>query len=144
MTSDLYLKFPDQPTALEVLRPLGMTYVADVYARDENGEYIYNTLTFQDVEYIYDEDDEENDDPIETRLLFDENGEPIMGESKTHVMVKEEKISQGSHQFALWEVGEIIGVDGWHINLRIIDVNFDVSGLEAYAVEPKHPVCVWA
>jgi hypothetical protein len=85
--TDLYLKFPDQPTALEVLRPLGMTYTDD-----------------EEVEHV----------------------------------------SQGSHQFALWEVGEIIGVDGWHINLRIIDVNFDVSGLEAYAVEPQNPVCVWA
>jgi hypothetical protein len=85
--NDLYLRFPDQPTALEVLLPLGMTYTDD-----------------KEVEHV----------------------------------------SQGSHQFALWEVGEIIGVDGWHINLRIIDVNFDVSGLEAYKVEPQNPVCVWA
>jgi hypothetical protein len=84
---DLYLKFTDQPTALEVLRPLGMTYT--------------------------------DDDEVE-------------------------HVSQGGHQYALWEVGEIIGVDGWHINLRIIDVNFDVSGLEAYVVEPQNPVCVWA
>jgi hypothetical protein len=107
--NDLYLKFPDQPTALEVLRPLGMTYV-------ENNQL-------------------PETDPETGRKIMQTN--PIEPTGVEHV-------SQGSHQYALWEVGEIIGVDGWHINLRIIDVNFDVSGLEAYVVEPQNPVCVWA
>jgi hypothetical protein len=51
--------------------------------------------------------------------------------------------SQGSHQYALWEVGEINGVDGWHVNLRIIDDTLDVSALEPYCVTPRNPVCVW-
>jgi hypothetical protein len=51
--------------------------------------------------------------------------------------------SQGGHQFALWEVGEINGVDGWHVNLRIIDDTLDVSALEPYTVYPNNPVCVW-
>lgn len=55
-----------------------------------------------------------------------------------------EHMSQGSHQFAAWEVGEIIGLDGWHLNVRIIDLEFDVSELEQYCVNPEHPVCVWA
>jgi hypothetical protein len=84
---DIYIKFPDQPTALEVLRPLGMTYTT---------------------------------------------------EEET------EQISQGGHQWAMWEVGEINGVEGWHINLRVIDPELDVSSLEPYVVTPRNPRCVWA
>jgi hypothetical protein len=87
--TDYYLKFPDQPTALEVLRPLGMTYTTE-------------------------------------------------GEEPT------EQFSQGGHQWAMWEVGEINGVEGWHINLRVIDQELDVSSLEPYVVTPRNPVCVWA
>lgn len=53
-------------------------------------------------------------------------------------------LSQGGHQFALWEVGSIEGKDGWHVNLRVIDSELDVSALEAYKVSPKFPICVWA
>jgi len=52
--------------------------------------------------------------------------------------------SQGSHQFALWEVEYIEGVEGYHVNLRIIDPNLDVSSLGEYVVWPSNPVCVWA
>jgi hypothetical protein len=52
--------------------------------------------------------------------------------------------SQGGHDFALWEVGTIEGIEGWHINVRLINVEFDVSGLEQYKVEPQKPVCIWA
>ena len=55
-----------------------------------------------------------------------------------------EHISQGGHQYAAWEVGEIEGAEGWHYNLRVVDPEFDVSSLEQYAVNPKHPRCVWA
>jgi hypothetical protein len=55
-----------------------------------------------------------------------------------------ERASQGSHQFALWEVGEIPGKDGWHVNLRVIDEAFDVSSLEVFCVHPQFPVCVWS
>lgn len=55
-----------------------------------------------------------------------------------------EHASQGSHQFALWEVGEIADVEGWHVNLRVIDDSFDVSSLEVFCVTPTHPRCVWA
>ena len=55
-----------------------------------------------------------------------------------------EQISQGSHAYALWEVGEINGKDGWHVNLRLIDQTFDVSPLDQYRVYPPYPVCVWA
>jgi hypothetical protein len=55
-----------------------------------------------------------------------------------------EHASQGSHQFALWVVGEIPGKDGWHVNLRVIDEAFDVSSLEVFCVHPAAPVCVWA
>lgn len=56
----------------------------------------------------------------------------------------EERVIQGSHQFALWEVGEIPGTDGWHVNLRVIDPEFDVTSLEPFAVLPTSPLCVWA
>jgi hypothetical protein len=55
-----------------------------------------------------------------------------------------EHISQGSHQYAAWEVGTIDGVEGWHVNLRVVDESFDVSSLEPFCVNPEHPVCVWA
>jgi hypothetical protein len=84
---DLYLKFPDQPTAIEALSANRMTYT----------------------------DDEGIEHP-----------------------------SQGGHDFALWEVGAIEGIEGWHINVRLINVKFDVSELEQYRVEPQKPVCIWA
>lgn len=56
----------------------------------------------------------------------------------------EERVIQGSHSFALWEVGSIEGVDGWHVNLRVIDPEFDVSSLEPFVVHPTSPLCVWA
>jgi hypothetical protein len=52
--------------------------------------------------------------------------------------------SQGSHQFALWEVGALSGYDGWHVNLRVIDEAFDVSSLAAFEVRPGQPKVVWA
>ena len=53
-------------------------------------------------------------------------------------------VSQGGHKYAAWEVGTIEGKDGWHLNVRVVDPEMDVSVLEQYAVYPKNPVCVWA
>jgi hypothetical protein len=47
-------------------------------------------------------------------------------------------------QWALHEVGEIPGKEGWHINVRVVDPEMDTASLEPYAVNPKNPVCVWA
>jgi hypothetical protein len=55
-----------------------------------------------------------------------------------------EMVSQGGHQFAAHEVGEISGVEGWHLNLRVVDPEFDVTSLEQYAVSPRQPRCVFA
>jgi hypothetical protein len=55
-----------------------------------------------------------------------------------------EHVAQGGHQYALWEVGNIPGREGWHVNIRIIDPNFDVSSLEPYQVFPANPFCVWS
>jgi hypothetical protein len=52
--------------------------------------------------------------------------------------------SQGSHQFALWEVGTLSGYDGWHLNIRLVDESFDVSTLASYEVVPKNPRVIWA
>jgi hypothetical protein len=53
-------------------------------------------------------------------------------------------LSQGSHQYALWEVGEIPGKSGYHVNIRVIDPEFDISTLLEYQVYPDKPFCVWA
>lgn len=71
-------------------------------------------------------------------------GMTYLTESTDEGMDRIERVSQGSHQYALWEVGEIPGKDGWHVNLRVIDPNFDVSSLESYRVYPQQPVCIWA
>ena len=55
-----------------------------------------------------------------------------------------EMVSQGGHQYACHEVGEISGVEGYHLNLRVVDPEFDVSALDEYAVQPRNPKCVWA
>lgn len=49
-----------------------------------------------------------------------------------------------NENWALHEVGEIPGKEGWHINLRIINQELDLSYLDEYKVEPKNPFCVWA
>ena len=84
---DYYLKFIDQATMLEALRPLGMTYTTE-------GD--------------------------------------------------EEMVSQGGHQYAAWELGLIEGSEDWHLNLRVVDPEFDVTSLEQYAVFPRNPRCVFA
>lgn len=53
-------------------------------------------------------------------------------------------VSEGSHQYALWQVGEIAGLEGWHVNIRQIDMEMDLSSLDKYQVYPQQPVCVWA
>jgi hypothetical protein len=53
-------------------------------------------------------------------------------------------LAQGSHQHALWEVGELPGREGWHVNLRVLDPEMDLSALEPYRVYPATPDCVWA
>ena len=55
-----------------------------------------------------------------------------------------EMVSQGGHQYATWTVGEIEGVEGFHLNVRVVDPEFDVSALDEYAVQPRNPKCVWA
>lgn len=55
-----------------------------------------------------------------------------------------EHLVSGSHDYAAWEVGEIQGTEGWHLNLRMINPSFDVSALEAYKVFPRQPRVVWA
>ena len=62
----------------------------------------------------------------------------------THTADDAERVSTGSHQYALHEVGEIPGYTGWHANLRVIDDGFDVSSLEQWRVTPGSPKCVWA
>jgi hypothetical protein len=52
--------------------------------------------------------------------------------------------SQGNHQYAAWVVGEIIGYEGYHYNLRLVDLSFDVSSLEPYLVHPQEPKVIWA
>ena len=54
------------------------------------------------------------------------------------------KVSQGGHQYSAWEVGTIEGRDGWHLNIRQIDMEMDLSSLDPYRVYPPYPVCVWA
>jgi hypothetical protein len=53
-------------------------------------------------------------------------------------------LSQGGHDYALWEVGILDETDSWHINLRVINPELDVSALEPYMVTPRNPKCVWA
>ena len=55
-----------------------------------------------------------------------------------------EHASQGGHDYAMWEVGEIEGVEGWHVNVRLVNESFDVSSLEQYVVHPTNPRVVWA
>ena len=54
------------------------------------------------------------------------------------------QVSQGGHQYAAWEVGTIEGRDGWHLNVRQIYMEMDLSSLDPYRVYPPYPVCVWA
>ena len=139
---DYYLKFPDQATMLEALRPLGLTYIAQEPKLDENGNYVYIAKTFQESEVIY---DEEGGEPVGREPLFDDQGNPVMGEWQEQVYEDVEKVSQGGHQFACWEVGLLPdSPTDWHLNLRVVDPEFDVSSLEQYAVFPKMARCVWA
>jgi hypothetical protein len=55
-----------------------------------------------------------------------------------------EMVSQGGHQYAAHEVGLIDGVEGWHLNLRVVDPEFDVSSLAEFEVYPTNPRCIWA
>lgn len=39
---------------------------------------------------------------------------------------------------------EIIFEDGYHVNLRVLDDNLDISPLEEFIINPKTPIRVWA
>lgn len=60
-------------------------------------------------------------------------------------MVQEGQVVQANHQYATWQVG-LIAPDptAWHLNVRLIDEDFDLSSLEPWAVYPPNPICVWA
>lgn len=55
-----------------------------------------------------------------------------------------ERLAQGGHQWAAWEVGDIPGCTGWHVNMRVLDPDLDLSSLEPYRAYPAAPYCVWA
>lgn len=55
-----------------------------------------------------------------------------------------EQFIKGSHQWALDIVGEILGKEGFHINLRLVDITIDVTSLNDYLVYPSSPHRVWA
>ena len=55
-----------------------------------------------------------------------------------------EMVSQGGHQYATWTVGEIEGIEGFHLNVRVVDPEFDVSSLAEFEVFPRNLRCVWA
>ena len=55
-----------------------------------------------------------------------------------------EMVSQGGHQFAAHEVGELPEATGYHLNLRVVDPEFDVSSLAEFEVFPRNLRCVWA
>ena len=54
------------------------------------------------------------------------------------------KVSTSSNAHAAWEVGEIPGVHGYHLNIRVISADFDYAALEPYIVIPRNPRVVWA
>jgi len=117
--TDLYYKFPDQLTALEALSAAGMTVTSFETKRDELGNIVYRTIQ-QEAFEVYENEDGE----LTSRILLDENGNPTID--------------------ALWEVGEIVGVEGYHVNVRLVNEYFDVSSLEQYVVTPRNPKTVWA
>lgn len=57
-------------------------------------------------------------------------------------MVADGVVCPGNHQYSAHEVGEVPGVNGWHLNIRNID--FDLLSIEPYRINPKTPFCVWA
>jgi hypothetical protein len=52
--------------------------------------------------------------------------------------------SLGAYQYTAWVVGELPGYDGYHYNLRLVDLNFDITSLEPYLVYPQEPKVIWA
>jgi hypothetical protein len=80
--------------------------------------------------------------PMPEPQIDPETGRKLI--SATPIYQAGPEVVQGSHQFALWEVGALAGYDGWHLNVRVIDEAFDVSGLSAYEVYPPNPKVRWA
>jgi len=158
---DYYYKFPDHLTALEALSSAGMTVTSFETKRDELGNIVYRTIQ-QEAFEVYENEDElgnivyrtiqqeafevyENEDgELTSRILLDENGNPTIEEVQIEETEEVERISQGGHDYALWEVGEIVGVEGYHVNVRLVNEYFDVSSLEQYVVTPRNPKTVWA
>jgi hypothetical protein len=47
-------------------------------------------------------------------------------------------------RYAIDVIGEVPGVPGWHVNLRILDGTELPSEVHPYVVTPEHPLRVWA
>lgn len=53
-------------------------------------------------------------------------------------------ITQANHDYSVYEVGDIPGKSGWHVNMRILNLDWDYSVVVPYQVHPMQPYCVWA
>lgn len=136
---DLFFKFPNQQTMVAELSKLGMNHTEEVQQTDELSRLVYTIEQKPAYNWDYHEDGTPNFQP-----KLDEFGNPIMEEVQIPVMETVERANLGGHQYAAWVVGEISGIDGYHLNVRLIDENFDLSSLQPYLVIPKNPICTWA
>ena len=53
------------------------------------------------------------------------------------------EIAKASHVHTLVELGEVHGVEGWHVNLKT-DGSVDLTQLDEYSVIPENPRVMWA
>lgn len=81
---------------------------------------------------------------IDLYLRFDDREQALAALHPLGMVHDDDMITTSSHDYALCEVGEIPGRDGWHINLRVVNPAFDVSALQLFCVQPREPFRIWA
>lgn len=72
-------------------------------------------------------------------LVYDN---PVIDEDGNIIAIVVKPITS-SHEFMIDIIGIIPECEGYHINLRVIDNNFDISLFEPYIIEVNNPVRGW-
>lgn len=76
-------------------------------------------------------------DEQEMFILITPLGMTSIGEDGTVSLI------EGNHMWAAWNIGILNGYDGWHLNVRQIDPDFDLLSLDSYQVYPSEPKVIW-
>jgi hypothetical protein len=143
MYTDLYLKFPDQATAVNVLYNEKLESYLPVMVTDETLAAHLDTLPLRDAQY-----DQVVD--YDGKLWMADLGKWYeLTEIVYGYLPKYQNIDVLGilYEGGEWDedgevISEPVALEGWHVNVRVVDGE-DPGRLEEYEVTPQNPRRIW-